>query len=86
MENRKRSANFSTDECEVLTTEVVKRQQLLFGQLAGPLTMAAKASGWEEVAAAVSAVSSLKRSASEVCFLSTLVNINIDSLLVATAH
>jgi hypothetical protein len=65
--SRKRSANFSADETEVLTSAVTKRQALLFGHLSGPLTMAAKATGWEEVAAAVSAASSCKRSASEVC-------------------
>ena len=64
--SRKRSANFSSDEVEVLTSEVAKRSRLLFAKLQGPCTSAAKERGWTEVAEAVTAVSSFGRTKAEV--------------------
>ena len=66
MDNRKRSANFSTDEVETLTAEVLKRSKLLFAAMQGPCMKAAKERSWADVASCVSAVSSIGRSKSNV--------------------
>jgi len=58
--SRKRSANFSSDEVEVLTSEVAKRSRLLFAKQQGPCTSAAKEMGWTEAAEAVTAVKNIE--------------------------
>jgi hypothetical protein len=64
--NRKRSVNYSGDEVEVLTTEVSRRNKVLFSKLQGPITAASKEKGWAEVAKAVSAVGSSVRTIADV--------------------
>ena len=62
----KRQPNFSGEEVELLISEVEKREKILFGRFAPGLSSAVKDAGWVEVAAKVSAVGGVKRTAEEV--------------------
>jgi len=62
-----RKRNFTNDEIEILTTEVAKKSRVLFGKFQlGECSAALKGKAWQDVAAAVSAVGTMKRTTDEV--------------------
>jgi Myb/SANT-like DNA-binding domain len=63
---KSRSPNFTSDELDVLSSEVIGKNRLLSAKLGGFCTAAAKTRAWQDIAAAVSLASGYARSVTEV--------------------
>jgi hypothetical protein len=66
MAKRKRRANFSVDELEVLCNEVGQRKVALFDKFSDSISQEVKKKAWREISNRVSAVATVPRSSDDV--------------------
>ena len=63
---RKRKANFTTEELEILVDEVSKRKRILFDKFNDSLSIKTKVDTWKDIASKVNAVSSAVRTHDDI--------------------
>ena len=75
---RKRHANFTEEELQILVSKVAENRNILFGTLQGPhLTQLERDIAWRRVQTAVNSSSRVQRDVSEVCIVLIYVSYNI---------